>query len=705
VGEELLQARWIAWLKRIGRDKATSLLALTQTLDAALIQRHESSWDWELLSANAALPWSCELIDRYEDRWNWTALTFSQALPWSVELIERYKDRWWWWGERPGGGFAPRGLIKNEALPWSLELIEYFIGCYANRSPWFHLSESEALPWSLELIERYKDRWEWGKGVFEGLSKNKALPWSLELIERYRNRWGWERLSTNEGLPWSPELLERFKDQWHWGGPPWGEGLRAYADGLSGNEALPWSLELIKRYEDRWHWGGGPYHRDRDAGGKGDGLSGNKALPWSLELIERYKHRWEWRNSDRRFMYRESLSSNEALPWSLELIERYKDRWGWGWDGLSSNAALPWSLELIERYKDRWEWGWKGLSSNAALPWSLELIERYKDRWEWGKCVFGGLSKNKALPWSLELIERYEDRWDWAHLSCNKGLPWSPELVEQYKGRWDWEKLSHNKGLPWSLELIERFEDRLDWDSVTPGLQRTKVLVLSSSAIDELMTHYAASDRDAYAANLQMAEALAPAAGLDWEPLRAAVAACTRCALHATRTQTVFGVGNRNARCMLIGDAPGALDERQGEPFVGRAGELLNSMIHALGLQRADVFIANILKCRPPGNRDPTPEEVLQCRGYLDRQIELVSPTLIVAVGRIAAQNLLSTDTALARLRGKVHAFGSRSRPLVVTYHPAYLLRSPSEKRKAWQDLLLARQILARVEHEGGVAP
>jgi DNA polymerase len=187
-------------------------------------------------------------------------------------------------------------------------------------------------------------------------------------------------------------------------------------------------------------------------------------------------------------------------------------------------------------------------------------------------------------------------------------------------------------------------------------------------------------------------------ATLDWEPLRAAVAACTRCPLHETRTQAVFGVGNRRAKWMFVGEAPGAEEDRQGEPFVGRAGQLLTSMLRALGFAREDVYIANVLKCRPPGNRDPKPEEALQCRGYLDRQIELVSPTLIVAVGRIAAQNLLATDTALARLRGKVHALGPRGWPLVVTYHPAYLLRSPAEKRKAWQDLLFARQVVAGLE-------
>jgi DNA polymerase len=193
--------------------------------------------------------------------------------------------------------------------------------------------------------------------------------------------------------------------------------------------------------------------------------------------------------------------------------------------------------------------------------------------------------------------------------------------------------------------------------------------------------------------------------GLDWDELRLRVAACTRCELHATRTQTVFGVGNTRARWMFIGEAPGAEEDRHGEPFVGRAGQLLTSMLKALGLRREDVYIANVLKCRPPGNRDPKPEEARACRDFLERQIELVAPALIVAVGRIAAQNLLGTDLALARLRGKVHALGERRWPLLVTYHPAYLLRSPGEKRKAWQDLLLARQLVGRLERGEPVLP
>jgi len=193
--------------------------------------------------------------------------------------------------------------------------------------------------------------------------------------------------------------------------------------------------------------------------------------------------------------------------------------------------------------------------------------------------------------------------------------------------------------------------------------------------------------------------------GLDWNALEATVRGCTRCALHQTRTQTVFGVGNRQARWMFIGEAPGAEEDRQGEPFVGRAGQLLTAMLKALGFRREDVYIANVLKCRPPGNRDPRPDEVGQCRGYLERQIELVAPTLIVAVGRIAAQSLLGTDTALARLRGRVHGLGHRGWPLIVTYHPAYLLRSPGEKRKAWQDLLFARQTVRRLEAGERVLP
>ncbi len=183
---------------------------------------------------------------------------------------------------------------------------------------------------------------------------------------------------------------------------------------------------------------------------------------------------------------------------------------------------------------------------------------------------------------------------------------------------------------------------------------------------------------------------------LDWEALEARVRACTACELHRTRTQVVFGVGNRNADWMIVGEAPGAEEDRRGEPFVGRAGQLLDAMLHAIGLQRQEVYIANVLKCRPPNNRDPRPEEVEQCEPYLKRQVALVAPRLILAVGRIAAQNLLKTNAPLSRLRGRVHSYGETETPLVVTYHPAYLLRSPREKRKAWEDLKLAREVAGR---------
>ena len=187
-----------------------------------------------------------------------------------------------------------------------------------------------------------------------------------------------------------------------------------------------------------------------------------------------------------------------------------------------------------------------------------------------------------------------------------------------------------------------------------------------------------------------------------WSALKAEVAGCTRCALHATRTQTVFGVGDPLADWMVIGEAPGAEEDRRGEPFVGAAGQLLNAMLKAIGLERESVYIANILKSRPPGNRDPKPEEVQACFPYLTRQIALIRPRLILAVGRIAAQNLLGTTTALGRLRGQVHTFGELNTPLIVTYHPAYLLRSPGEKRKAWEDLKFARDFSQRQAQQAG---
>jgi uracil-DNA glycosylase len=181
----------------------------------------------------------------------------------------------------------------------------------------------------------------------------------------------------------------------------------------------------------------------------------------------------------------------------------------------------------------------------------------------------------------------------------------------------------------------------------------------------------------------------------EWETLAAAVRRCTRCALHRGRTQTVFGVGRHDARLFVIGEAPGADEDRQGEPFVGRAGQLLNAMLGAIGLEREAVYIANILKCRPPGNRDPRPEEAAACTPYLERQIDLIRPAVILAVGRIAAQWLLQSDVPIGRLRGQVLRYGAAGTPLVVSYHPAYLLRTPLAKAKAWEDLKTVRQLLA----------
>ncbi|MCG5499965.1 uracil-DNA glycosylase [Ectothiorhodospira lacustris] len=182
----------------------------------------------------------------------------------------------------------------------------------------------------------------------------------------------------------------------------------------------------------------------------------------------------------------------------------------------------------------------------------------------------------------------------------------------------------------------------------------------------------------------------------DWETLTRQVETCTRCTeLAASRTRTVFGVGDRQAPWLFIGEAPGVDEDRRGEPFVGRAGKLLDSMLAALGLARGEgVYIANILKCRPPGNRDPKPEEARACRAFLDGQIALIRPRVIVALGRIAAQNLLDTDAALGSLRGRPRDY--QGIPVVVTYHPAYLLRKPLDKRKAWEDLCVARRLMIR---------
>jgi uracil-DNA glycosylase len=238
--------------------------------------------------------------------------------------------------------------------------------------------------------------------------------------------------------------------------------------------------------------------------------------------------------------------------------------------------------------------------------------------------------------------------------------------------------------------------------TATPGSSpSTEVFAAAPEVLTEPPTAAQPTAAQPTAAQLTAAQLTAaqPAreAGVDWPALRARVAACTRCGLSATRTQTVFGVGNLHADWLIVGEAPGADEDRKGEPFVGRAGQLLNSMLHAVGLAREQVYIANVLKCRPPGNRDPSATEATECLPYLERQIALLKPKIMLAVGRIAAQNLLHTDKTLGSLRQQVHRFGASSVPLIVTYHPGYLLRTPTDKRKTWEDLKFAREVCSRV--------
>lgn len=186
-------------------------------------------------------------------------------------------------------------------------------------------------------------------------------------------------------------------------------------------------------------------------------------------------------------------------------------------------------------------------------------------------------------------------------------------------------------------------------------------------------------------------------AAMDWAQLRQAVAGCTACPLSQARKQTVFGTGDKAASWLFIGEGPGAREDELGEPFVGQAGKLLDNMLQAIGLKRdQDVYIANIVKCRPPGNRNPQPLEAEQCRPYLLRQIALVQPRLIVALGKVAAQNLLASSESLASLRGQLHDFSGI--PLIVTYHPAYLLRTLTDKTKAWEDLCFARSTMQSLQ-------
>ncbi len=216
----------------------------------------------------------------------------------------------------------------------------------------------------------------------------------------------------------------------------------------------------------------------------------------------------------------------------------------------------------------------------------------------------------------------------------------------------------------------------------------------------------AALPLSAVAARAPIAVPPADVSAMDWPALRAAVAACTACSLCETRRQTVFGVGHPQAHWMIVGEAPGEEEDRSGEPFVGRSGQLLDNMLRAIGLSRQpgetpdparQVFIANTLKCRPPNNRNPLPEELARCEGFLIRQIELVQPKIILAMGKFAVHSLLRSTAPIGQLRGRVHHY--QGVPLVVTYHPAYLLRQLTEKARAWDDLCLALDTVEATAH------
>jgi DNA polymerase len=191
--------------------------------------------------------------------------------------------------------------------------------------------------------------------------------------------------------------------------------------------------------------------------------------------------------------------------------------------------------------------------------------------------------------------------------------------------------------------------------------------------------------------------AASPVDTLGWPALRDTVAACTACKLCEGRRQTVFGVGNEHAHWMIVGEAPGEQEDLQGEPFVGKSGQLLDNMLRAISLTRGEaeparqVYIANTIKCRPPNNRNPEPDELAKCEAYLIRQVQLVQPKIILAMGRFAVQSLLRSQEPVGRLRGRVHHY--EGVPLIVTYHPAYLLRNPEDKAKAWDDLCLAAEV------------
>lgn len=261
--------------------------------------------------------------------------------------------------------------------------------------------------------------------------------------------------------------------------------------------------------------------------------------------------------------------------------------------------------------------------------------------------------------------------------------------------------------MAWSERRVAMLREMGVWfappGALSSGDRQEAAAEMPRPAPQRAAPHGVAADAGAAAkrARAPVAEASsagAPIATLDWPALREAVATCTACRLCEGRRQTVFGVGHQRAHWMIVGEAPGEQEDRQGEPFVGKSGQLLDNMLRALRLTRDEadeakqVYIANTIKCRPPGNRNPAPEELAQCEAFLVRQVQLVQPRIILAMGRFAVQSLLRSAEPVGRLRGRVHHY--QGVPLIVTYHPAYLLRNPEDKARAWDDLCLAAETL-----------
>jgi uracil-DNA glycosylase family 4 len=247
---------------------------------------------------------------------------------------------------------------------------------------------------------------------------------------------------------------------------------------------------------------------------------------------------------------------------------------------------------------------------------------------------------------------------------------------------------------PLSQEWLAELNLSPQWRERTPVAQ-------APSPAAEPAGHYADSDPGLAAAPERYAYSsgsMIEVAQMDWPQLKQSVATCTLCPLHEKRTQAVFGVGDEQADCLFVGEAPGAEEDAQGEPFVGQAGKLLDNMLASISMNRSErIYIANVVKCRPPGNRNPEPLEAAACAPFLDRQIDLIAPKLIVALGKVAAVRLLGREASIASLRGQVLNY--RGRPLIVTYHPAYLLRSLMDKAKAWEDLCFIQRTMQGLQN------